>query len=172
MYSEFAKYIRQQHKAITNQSKEEEKDHEGIGHAFFRSFDLSQPVGDIHQIHGEGIGQREVMMTLSDKDEASRLICGLTWGGEGAWTAGLRTSDERNLEEVYCYFGMPLPHFGFHISYLRSGEVEDIVTHTVHSGTMVGGLRRAESTRAVREPRHAQLLSVGACCAQSFQLQL
>ena len=78
--------------------------YEGIGHAFFRSFDLSQPVGDIHQIHGEGIGQREVMM---------------------------------DLEEVYCYFGMPLPHFGFHISYLKSGEVEDIVTHTVHSGTMV-----------------------------------
>ena len=71
-------------KPSTNQSKEEEKDHEGIGHAFFRSFDRSQPVGDIHQIHGEGIGQREVMTTLSDKDEASRLICGLTWGGEGA----------------------------------------------------------------------------------------
>lgn len=111
--------------------------YEGIGHAFFRSFDLSQPVGDIHQIHGEGIGQREVMMTLSDKDEASRLICGLTWGGEGAWTSWPPHQHEKDLEEVYCYFGMPLPHFGFHISYLKSGEVEDIVTHTVHSGTMV-----------------------------------
>lgn len=124
-------------KPSTNQSKEEEKDHEGIGHAFFRSFDLSQPVGDIHQIHGEGIGQREVMMTLSDKDEASRLICGLTWGGEGAWTSWPPHQHEKDLEEVYCYFGMLLPHFGFHISYLKSGEVEDIVTHTVHSGTMV-----------------------------------
>lgn len=104
---------------------------------FFRSFDLSQPVGDIHQIHGEGIGQREVMMTLPDKDEASRLICGLTWGGEGAWTSWPPHQHEKDLEEVYCYFGMPLPHFGFHISYLKSGEVEDIVTHTVHSGTMV-----------------------------------
>ena len=124
-------------KSSTNQSKEEEKDHEGIGHAFFRSFDLSQPVGDIHQIHGEGIGQREVMMTLPDKDEASRLICGLTWGGEGAWTSWPPHQHEKDLEEGYCYFGMPLPHFGFHISYLKSGEVEDIVTHTVHSGTMV-----------------------------------
>ena len=124
-------------KPSTNQSKEEEKDHEGIGHAFFRSFDLSQPVGDIHQIRGEGIGQREVMMTLSDKDEASRLICGLTWGGEGAWTSWPPHRHEKDLEEVYCYFGMPLPHFGFHISYLKSGEVEDIVPHTVHSGTMV-----------------------------------
>lgn len=95
------------------------------------------PGGDIHQIHGEGIGQREVMMTLSDKDEASRLICGLTWGGEGAWTSWPPHQHEKDLEEVYCYFGMPLPHFGFHISYLKSGEVEDIVTHTVHSGTMV-----------------------------------
>ena len=58
-------------------------------------------------------------------------------GGEGAWTSWPPHQHEKDLEEVYCYFGMPLPHFGFHISYLKSGEVEDIVTHTVHSGTMV-----------------------------------
>ena len=34
--------------------------YEGIGHAFFRSFDLSQPVGDIHQIHGEAICTRHL----------------------------------------------------------------------------------------------------------------
>ena len=111
--------------------------YEGYGKAFFRSFDLSQPLGDIHQIHGSGIGQREVMMTLSDKDEASRLICGVTWGGEGSWTSWPPHQHEKDLEEVYCYMDMPLPHFGFHISYLKSGEVEDIVTHTVHSGTFV-----------------------------------
>lgn len=111
--------------------------YEGFGHTFFRSFDPDLPVGDIHQIHGTGVGQREVMMTLSDKDEASRLICGLTWGGAGAWTSWPPHQHEKDLEEIYCYFDMPLPHFGFHISYLKSGEVEDIVTHTVHSGTMV-----------------------------------
>lgn len=111
--------------------------YEGYGKAFFRSFDISQPLGDIHQIHGSGIGQREVMMTLSDKDEASRLICGVTWGGEGSWTSWPPHQHEKDLEEVYCYMDMPLPHFGFHISYLKSGEVEDIVTHTVHTGTFV-----------------------------------
>ena len=111
--------------------------YEGIGKSFFRGFDIKRPLGDIHQIHGRGIGQREVMMTLSDKDEASRLICGITWGGEGSWTSWPPHQHEKDLEEIYCYFDMPLPHFGFHISYLKSGEVEDIVTHTVHSGTFV-----------------------------------
>lgn len=111
--------------------------YEGYGKAFFRAFDKDAPVGDIHQIHGEGIGQREVFMTLSDKDEASRLICGLTWGGAGAWTSWPPHQHEKDLEEVYCYFDMPLPHFGFHISYLKSGDVDNIITHTVHSGTMV-----------------------------------
>ena len=32
---------------------------------------------------------------------------------------------------------MDPPKFGLHISYLKSGEIEDIVTHTVTSGTMV-----------------------------------
>jgi 5-deoxy-glucuronate isomerase len=77
------------------------------------------------------------MMTLSDQDEASRLICGLTWSGGGAWTSWPPHQHEKDLEEVYCYFDMPLPHFGLHISYLNSGEVEDIVTHTVHTGTVV-----------------------------------
>ena len=57
--------------------------YEGYGKTFFRRFDISQPIGAVHQIHGSGVGQREIMMTLSDKDEASRLICGLTWSGEG-----------------------------------------------------------------------------------------
>lgn len=111
--------------------------YEGYGHTFFRVFDISQPIGDVHQIHGSGVGQREIMMTLSDKDEASRLICGLTWSGVGTWTSWPPHQHEADLEEVYCYFDMPLPEFGFHISYLKAGEVEDIVTHTVHSGTMV-----------------------------------
>lgn len=111
--------------------------YEGIGEPIFRKFDINLPIGDIHQIHGKGVGQREVMFTLAPKDKASRLICGLTWGGDGAWTSWPPHQHEKDLEEVYCYFDMPAPKFGFHISYLKSGEVEDIVTHTVQSGTMV-----------------------------------
>ena len=110
---------------------------EGIGEPSFRKFDITLPIGDIHQIHGEGVGQREVMFTLAPQDKASRLICGITWGGEGAWTSWPPHQHEKDLEEIYCYFDMDLPKFGFHISYLKSGEVEDIVTHTVTSGTMV-----------------------------------
>ena len=136
--------------------------YEGFGKAFFRAFEKDAPVGDIHQIHGEGIGRREVFMTLSDKDEASRLICGLTWGGEGAWTSWPPHQHEKDLEEVYCYFDMPLPHFGFHISYLKSGEVDDIVTHTVHSGTMVQAPRGYHPTVASPGTRNAYLWVLGA----------
>ena len=136
--------------------------YEGCGRAFFRAFDISQPVGDIHQIHGTGIGRREVMMTLSDKDEASRLICGLTWGGEGAWTSWPPHQHEKDLEEVYCYFDMPLPHFGFHVSYLKSGALEDIVTHTVHSGTFVQAPAGYHPTVASPGTRNAYFWCLGA----------
>ena len=110
---------------------------EGYGKPFIRKFDISQPVGQVHQIHGQGIAQREVMMTLGDFDDASRLICGLTWGGEGSWTSWPPHQHEKDLEEVYCYMEMPLPHFGMHLSYLKSGEYDDLVVHQVHSGTFV-----------------------------------
>lgn len=111
--------------------------YDGSGEPHFRKFDITLPIGDIHQIHGTGAGKREVMFTLAPQDSASRLICGLTWSGEGAWTSWPPHQHEKDLEEVYCYFDMPAPKFGFHVSYLKSGEVEDIVTHTVQSGTMV-----------------------------------
>lgn len=111
--------------------------YEGYGKTFFRKFDKDLPLGEIHQIHGHGTGQREVFFTLNPEVEASRLLCGLTWGGEGAWTSWPPHQHETDLEEVYCYFDMDAPEFGFHISYLNSGEVEDIVTHVVRSGSMV-----------------------------------
>ena len=111
--------------------------YEGIGAPSFRKFDPDLPIGDIHQIHGKGVGQREVMFTLDPKTPASRLICGITWGGQGAWTSWPPHQHEKDLEEVYCYFDMPKPKFGFHLSYLRSGDPDGVVAHTVTSGTMV-----------------------------------
>lgn len=110
---------------------------EGYGKPLFRKYDSTLPVGDIHQIHGEGSGRREVMFTLSPDDAASRLICGLTWSGDGTWTSWPPHQHEKYLEEVYCYFDMPKPKFGFHISYLKSGDVDNMVVHTVYSGIMV-----------------------------------
>lgn len=60
---------------------------EGYGSPFFRKFDLSLPLGEIHQIHGHGVGQREVFFTLNPEMPSSRLLCGLTWGGNGSWTS-------------------------------------------------------------------------------------
>lgn len=110
---------------------------ENIGKAMFRKFDTSQPLGQIHQIHGSGAGEREVLFTVAPSDEASRLICGLTWGRMGGWTSWPPHQHEKDLEEVYCYFNIPAPKFGYHISYLNSGEIEDGVVHKVQSGTMV-----------------------------------
>ncbi len=111
--------------------------YEGIGKPMFRKYDPSLPIGDLHQIHGSGVAEREVMFTLAPQDAASRLIAGLTWSREGSWTSWPPHQHEKDLEEVYCYFDMHAPKFGLHISYLHEGEVENIVTHVVRSGTMV-----------------------------------
>lgn len=111
--------------------------YEGIGKTSFRKYDPTLPLGDIHQVHGHGAGRREVMFTLDTGTPASNLICGLTWSGDGAWTSWPPHQHEKDLEEVYCYFDMPAPHFGFHLSYLESGKIEDCVTHLVRTGTMV-----------------------------------
>lgn len=110
---------------------------ENLGEISYRKFDKTLPIGDIHQIHGEGAGAREVMFTLAPTDRASRIIAGLTWGAVGAWTSWPPHQHEKDLEEVYCYFDMPKPDFGFHISYFESGKIEDAVIHKVSSGSMV-----------------------------------
>lgn len=111
--------------------------YDGIGDVSFRKYDPDLPIGDIHQIHGEGTGRREVMFTLDPATPASRLICGLTWSANGAWTSWPPHQHELDLEEIYSYFDMPAPKFGFHISYLKSGGVMDCVAHPVHTGTVV-----------------------------------
>lgn len=110
---------------------------EGYGRPRFRKFDPSLPLGDVHQIHGSGVGRREVMFTLTPEDAASRLICGYTWGGQGAWTSWPPHQHEKDLEEVYCYFDMDPPRLGFHVSYLHSGASGQAVAHPVQTGTMV-----------------------------------
>ena len=110
---------------------------EGYGRPFYRKFDLSLPLGEIHQIHGRGAGRREVFFTLDPQSEASRLLCGLTWGGNGSWTSWPPHQHEKDLEEAYCYFDMDTPRFGLHLSYLKSGKVEETVVHVVRSGVIV-----------------------------------
>jgi 5-deoxy-glucuronate isomerase len=133
-----------------------------IGMPIFRTFDATLNIGDIHQIHGTGSGQREVMFTLAPTDKASHLICGLTWSGDGTWTSWPPHQHEKYLEEVYCYFDMPKPKFGFHISYENSGDVDDMVVHTVYSGTMVQAPWGYHPTVASPGSRNAYLWVLGA----------
>ncbi len=110
---------------------------DGIGEPSYRIYDPDLPIGDIHQVHGAGLGRREVSFTLDPGTKASRLICGITFGATGAWTSWPPHQHEKDLEEAYCYFDMPSPKCGFHVSYLESGKLEDAVVHPVHSGSMV-----------------------------------
>ena len=61
--------------------------YENIGKFFIRRFDLSLPIGNVHQLHGKPPYEREVFMTLDHGTPASRLIAGFTWGRDGAWTS-------------------------------------------------------------------------------------
>lgn len=110
---------------------------EGYGEPFFRKFSKDMPIGQIHQIHGNGPGEREVYFTVNPEVKSSRLLCGLTWSKNGGWTSWPPHQHEKDLEEVYCYFDMDAPKFGMHMSYQKSGEIEDMIVHTVHSGNMV-----------------------------------
>jgi 5-deoxy-glucuronate isomerase len=74
-------------------------------------YDLSLPLGDIHQIHGEAPYKREVFMTVAQQDEG--LICGITIGDEGKWTSWPPHQHTNDLEEIYCFFNIPQPKTAF-----------------------------------------------------------
>ncbi len=146
--------------------------YEGIGKTLFRKYDDTLPIGDIHQIHGSGSGTREVMFTLPPQDEASALICGLTWGGDGTWTSWPPHQHEKDLEEVYCYFDLPAPKFGLHLSYLKSGEFEDVVASPVHTGTFVQAPAGYHPTVGTPNCRNAYFWVLAAFCPASRRYDL
>jgi 5-deoxy-glucuronate isomerase len=108
---------------------------EGVGSFYVRPLDLSLPIGDVHQIHGELPYRREVFMTVNPEVPASRMINGITWGDEGGWTSWPPHQHTADLEEVYCYFDIPAPQFALHLSSRRPGLVEAV--HPVSTGDCV-----------------------------------
>lgn len=133
---------------------------DGYGKAIVRKMDFSLPIGDIHQIHGEGSGQREVMFTLAPQDEASRLICGVTWSADGAWTSWPPHQHEKDLEEVYCYFDIKT--YGLHFSYTTDKSFEDAVCHIVKDGSMVEAPVGYHPTAAVPGSKNIYFWILGA----------
>ncbi len=109
--------------------------YEGKGKFFTRNYNLSLPIGDIHQIHGQPPYKREVFMTIAQQDEGSRLICGITSGEEGKWTSWPPHQHTKDLEEVYCYFDIPKPKTAFHFASRKQGEFEFV--HPVSTGDFV-----------------------------------
>ncbi len=109
--------------------------YEGGGNFLTRKYDLSLPLGDIHQVHGKLPYRREVFMTIAQQDKASRLICGITCGDPGLWTSWPPHQHTKDLEEVYCYFDIPRPASAFHFASRVDGKFEFI--HPVSTGDCV-----------------------------------
>lgn len=143
---------------------------EKVGKAFVRKIDFSLPVGDIHQIHGEGSGQREVMFTLAPQDKASRLICGITWSADGAWTSWPPHQHEKDLEEVYCYFD--IEKYGLHFSYTTDSSFDDAVCHIVKDGSMVEAPVGYHPTAAVPGSKNIYFWILGARSQKSRRYDL
>jgi 5-deoxy-glucuronate isomerase len=108
---------------------------EGKGEFFVRKYDMSLPAGNIRQVHGNPPYQREVFMTIAQEDNGSRLICGITEGEPGQWTSWPPHQHSKDLEEIYCYFGIPAPKFALHLASRISGEIEEV--YPVSSGDFV-----------------------------------
>jgi 5-deoxy-glucuronate isomerase len=109
--------------------------YDSVGDFFVRKFDLSLPLGNIHQIHGKPPYQREVFMTIAQEDKGSRLICGITEGEPGKWTSWPPHQHSNDLEEIYCYFDIPKPKFALHLASRNAGEIEQVFP--VSSGDFV-----------------------------------
>ena len=109
-------------------------------------------------------------MTLDHGTPASRLIAGFTWSMDGAWTSWPPHQHEKDLEEVYCYFDMPEPAFGLHLSYLEAGKPG--VVHKVVSGTFVEAPVGYHPTVASPGCRNAYFWVLGAHSRKSRRYDL
>ena len=111
-------------------------------------------------------------MTIDPGTASSRLLVGLTWGGNGAWTSWPPHEHEKDLEEVYCYFDMDDPHFGLHLSYVEPGDTYGVVAHTVKSGTMILAPRGYHPTVAAPGTRNTYLWVLAAHSHKSRRYDL
>lgn len=143
---------------------------DGYGKPLVRKMDMTLPIGNIHQIHGEGSGRREVMFTLAPEDSASRLICGVTWSADGAWTSWPPHQHEKDLEEIYCYFDIKT--YGLHFSYETGSSFSDAVCHIVKSGSMVEAPKGYHPTAAVPGSKNIYFWVLGAKCHESRRYDL
>jgi len=101
-----------------------------------------------HFTAGAESSSREVFKLLDTNVDASRLLCGVTFGQPGHWTGWSPHEHASSREEVYLYINMPSPAFGLQMIYhdLENPEVvpvfEDdafVITEGYHPNVGIPG---------------------------------
>ena len=101
-----------------------------------------------HFTVGEASSGREIFKLVDTNVDASRLLCGLTFGQPGHWTSWSPHEHASSREEVYLYIDMPRPAFGLQMIYrdLENAEVvpvfEDdavVITEGYHPNVGIPG---------------------------------
>ena len=72
---------------------------------------------DYHMMAGGDSSTREIYKLVDTNVDASRLLCGLTFGQAGHWTSWSPHEHASSREEVYLYIDMPRPAFGLQMIY-------------------------------------------------------
>lgn len=106
-----------------------------VGKSFIRPYDPDEKIGDIRQVHGKGVYERYVWMTLDHGTPATAMINGFTHGNNGAWTSWPQHQHSKDLEEVYFYYDIPKPNFVLHLLSRKPGMCE--FAHPVSEGDCV-----------------------------------
>ncbi len=79
---------------------------------------------EYHITVGPESGRRDVFKLLDNNIDASRLLCGVTFGQPGHWTSWTPHEHAASREEVYLYIDLPRPAFGLQMVYEDLGAVQ------------------------------------------------
>lgn len=122
-------------------------DREGKPH--FISFESVKNDPKLHITAGKESYVREIYKLIDINVNASRLLCGVTFGKPGNWTSWSPHEHAKSKEEVYLFIDMPKPAFGIQMVYsnLKNPEFvqpvfEDdavIITHGYHPNFGIPG---------------------------------
>lgn len=83
----------------------------------FISFDSLKNNPHLHVIAGGENCSREIYKLIDLNVDASRLLCGVTFGKPGHWTSWSPHEHGQTKEEIYLYINMPKPAFGIQMIY-------------------------------------------------------
>ncbi len=83
----------------------------------FAAFQDLKDDPEYHVTVGPESGRRDVFKLLDQNIDASRLLCGVTFGQPGHWTSWTPHEHAATREEVYLYIDLPRPAFGLQMIY-------------------------------------------------------